>query len=205
MSGTLFIVSAASGTGKTSLVRELVAADPNLAVSVSHSTRAARPGEVDGVNYHFVSAEAFEAMVDEGAFLESAEVFGNSYGTSGQWVQEQLRQDRDVVLEIDWQGAAQVRRLMPEAVSVYILPPSREALESRLRGRGQDTPAVIAYRLAEAIADMSHYVEFDYLVVNDDFKTALADLQAVVLAARLSYRSQSVRQETLIEKLLSGS
>lgn len=204
MSGTLFIVSAASGTGKTSLVRELVASDANLGVSVSHTTRAARPGEADGVNYHFVSRTEFDAMVAQGAFLESAEVFGNCYGTSGLWVQEQLAKDRDVVLEIDWQGAEQVRRLMPEAVSIYILPPSVAALESRLNSRGQDKPEVIAHRLAEAVADISHYAEFGYLVINDDFQVALADLQAIVRSARLSHRSQSVRHEPLIERLLAG-
>lgn len=204
MSGTLFIVSAASGTGKTSLVRELVAGDPRLGVSISHTTRPPRPGEEDGLSYHFVSVDTFSRLLQENTFLESAEVFGNYYGTSSHWVQEQLRQDLDVLLEIDWQGAEQVRRLMPEAVSIFILPPSLAALEARLKGRGQDSDRVIAQRLDTAIADMTHYAEFEYLVVNDDFPVALADLHAIVRAARLSHRSQSARQEALIERLLSG-
>jgi guanylate kinase len=205
MSGTLFIVSAASGTGKTSLVRELVAADANLGVSVSHTTRKPRPGEVDGVNYNFVSLEAFEQLAGQSAFLEHAEVFGNYYGTSRDWVRQQLAQDHDVILEIDWQGAAQVRHLMPEAVSIFILPPSVAELESRLKGRGQDSAEVIAHRLAEAIADISHYPEFDYLVINDDFHAALADIRAIVRGARLSNRAQTARQEALLTRLLAGA
>ena len=204
MSGTLFIVSAASGTGKTSLVRELVAGDPKLGVSISHTTRAPRPGEVDGQDYHFVSVEEFGRLTGEDTFLESAEVFGNFYGTSTLWVKQQLAQDLDVLLEIDWQGAQQVRRLMPEAVSIYILPPSLLALESRLKGRGKDAPEVIAHRLAEAVADMAHYAEFEFIVINDDFPAALGDLHAIVRASRLSHRSQAARQEALIEKLLAG-
>ncbi|HET8730393.1 MAG TPA: guanylate kinase [Moraxellaceae bacterium] len=203
MSGSLFIVAAASGTGKTSLVKALVESMPNLGVSVSHTTRTIRPGELDGVNYHFTDREAFVRMIGEGAFLEHAEVFGNLYGTSKDWVVSQLQQDRDVILEIDWQGAAQVRRLLPEAVSIFILPPSLEALQSRLTGRGQDSAEVIAHRLREAQGDIAHYAEFSFLVVNDDFDAALADLQAVVRASRLSYRSQSVRQEGLIRRLLT--
>lgn len=204
MSGTLFIVSAASGTGKTSLVRDLVAGDSKLAVSVSHCTRKPRINEVDGVHYHFVSVEQFRQMIEAGDFLECAEVFGNYYGTSGGWVDEELRNDRDVILEIDWQGAQQVRRLRPEAVSVYILPPSRAALAERLNSRGQDSAEVIDRRLNEAIAEMSHYVEFDYLVVNDDFQSALADLRAIVRAERASRRAQALRHAALISGLLSG-
>lgn len=203
MSGSLFIVAAASGTGKTSLVKALVESMPNLGVSVSHTTRAMRPGELEGVNYHFTGREDFVRMIGEGAFLEHAEVFGNLYGTSKDWVVSQLQQDRDVILEIDWQGAAQVRRLLPEAVGIFILPPSLEALQSRLTGRGQDSSEVIAHRLREAQGDIAHYAEFSYLVVNDDFDAALADLQAIVRASRLSYRSQSVRQEGLIRRLLA--
>lgn len=203
MSGSLFVVAAASGTGKTSLVKALVESLPGLGVSVSHTTRPMRPGEVDGVNYHFTAREDFVRMIGDGAFLEHAEVFGNLYGTSKQWVVEQLQQDRDVILEIDWQGAAQIRRLLPEAIGIFILPPSLDALKSRLTGRGQDSAEVIAHRLREAQADIAHYAEFDYLVVNDDFNAALVDLQSVVRAARLSYRSQSVRQEALIQRLLA--
>ncbi|HEX4870173.1 MAG TPA: guanylate kinase [Moraxellaceae bacterium] len=203
MSGSLFIVAAASGTGKTSLVKALVESMPNLGVSVSHTTRPMRPGELEGVNYHFTDREAFVRMIGEGAFLEHAEVFGNLYGTSKDWVVAQLQQDRDVILEIDWQGAAQVRRLLPEAVGIFILPPSLEALQSRLTGRGQDSSEVIAHRLREAQGDIAHYAEFSFLVVNDDFDAALADLQAIVRASRLSYRSQSVRQEGLIRRLLA--
>lgn len=204
MSGTLFIIAAASGTGKTSLVKSLVASDARLGVSISHTTRASRPGEVDGVNYHFVSREAFLSDVGAGQFLEHAEVFGNLYGTSRRWVEDQLAQDFDVILEIDWQGAAIVRDLMPQAQSVFILPPSLPALAERLNGRGTDSAEVIAHRLSEAIADIGHYADFDYLVINDDFATALADLQGIVRAARLSNRAQSQRQASLIRRLLSG-
>ncbi|REH40162.1 guanylate kinase [Paraperlucidibaca baekdonensis] len=204
MSGTLFIIAAASGTGKTSLVKSLVASDARLGVSISHTTRASRPGEIDGVNYHFVSREAFLSDVGAGQFLEHAEVFGNLYGTSRRWVEDQLAQDFDVILEIDWQGAAIVRDLMPQAQSVFILPPSLPALAERLNGRGTDSAEVIAHRLSEAIADIGHYADFDYLVINDDFATALADLQGIVRAARLSNRAQSQRQASLIRRLLSG-
>ena len=204
MSGTLFIVAAASGTGKTSLVKSLVASDERLGVSISHTTRASRPGEVDGVNYHFTSRESFLSEVGAGQFLEHAEVFGNLYGTSRTWVEEQLIKDYDVILEIDWQGAAIVRDLMPQAQSVFILPPSLPELAERLNGRGTDSAEVIAHRLSEAIADIGHYADFDYLVINDDFATALADLRSIVRAARLSNRAQSQRQANLIRRLLSG-
>jgi guanylate kinase len=203
MSGSLFVVAAASGTGKTSLVKALVESMPGLGVSISHTTRPMRPGELEGVNYHFTAREEFVRMIGEGDFLEHAEVFGNLYGTSKQWVLDQLQQDRDVILEIDWQGAAQIRRLLPESVGIFILPPSLETLQSRLTGRGQDSADVIAHRLREAQGDIAHYAEFDYLVVNDDFDAALADLQAIVRASRLSYRSQSVRQEALLLRLLA--
>ena len=202
MSGSLFVVAAASGTGKTSLVKSLVENVEGIGVSISHTTRAMRPGEADGVNYHFIAREEFVRLIGEGAFLEHAEVFGNLYGTSKDWVVGELQQDRDVILEIDWQGAAQVRRLLPEAVSIFILPPSLETLQTRLNHRGQDSAEVIAHRLREAQGDIAHYAEFDYLVVNDDFNAALADLRAIVRASRLSYRSQSVRQEALIRRLL---
>ncbi len=204
MSGTLFIIAAASGTGKTSLVKALVADADRLGVSVSHTTRPARPGEVDGVNYHFTSREQFLAEVAAGQFLEHAEVFGNLYGTSRTWVEQQLASDHDVILEIDWQGAQIVRELMPQALSIFILPPSLNALAERLNGRGTDSNEVIAHRLSEAIADITHYSEFDYLVINDDFATALADLQAIVRAARQSHRAQAARQAELIKRLLTG-
>jgi len=204
MSGTLFIIAAASGTGKTSLVKALVADADRLGVSVSHTTRPARPGEVDGVNYHFTSREQFLTEVAAGQFLEHAEVFGNLYGTSRTWVEQQLAKDHDVILEIDWQGAQIVRALMPQALSIFILPPSLKALAERLNGRGTDSNEVIAHRLSEAIADITHYSEFDYLVINDDFPTALADLQAIVRAARQSHRAQADRQAELIKRLLTG-
>ncbi|MEK6789072.1 MAG: guanylate kinase [Pseudomonadota bacterium] len=204
MSGTLFIIAAASGTGKTSLVKALVADADRLGVSVSHTTRPARPGEVDGVNYHFTSREQFLAEVAAGQFLEHAEVFSNLYGTSRTWVEQQLASDHDVILEIDWQGAQIVRELMPQALSIFILPPSLPALAERLNGRGTDSNEVIAHRLSEAIADITHYSEFDYLVINDDFATALADLQAIVRAARQSHRAQAARQAELIKRLLTG-
>lgn len=204
MSGTLFIIAAASGTGKTSLVKALVADADRLGVSVSHTTRPARPGEIDGVNYHFTSREQFLVEVAAGQFLEHAEVFGNLYGTSRTWVEQQLAKDHDVILEIDWQGAQIVRALMPQALSIFILPPSLKALAERLNGRGTDSNEVIAHRLSEAIADITHYSEFDYLVINDDFPTALADLQAIVRAARQSHRAQADRQAELIKRLLTG-
>jgi guanylate kinase len=182
-----------------------VEAKPGIGTSVSHTTRGIRPGEVDGMNYHFTGREEFVRLIGEGAFLEHAEVFGNLYGTSKEWVVSELQADRDVILEIDWQGAAQVRRLLPEAVSIFILPPSLETLNARLNHRGQDSAEVIAHRLREAQGDIAHYAEFDYLVVNDDFNAALADLKAIVRATRLTYRSQSVRQETLIQRLLASA
>lgn len=204
MSGTLFVVSAASGTGKTSLVKALLDVKEGIGVSVSHTTRPMRPGEEHGVNYHFTDRADFERMIEAGDFLEHAEVFGNLYGTSRGWVESELKADRDVILEIDWQGAQQVRRLMPDALSLFILPPSLEALEHRLRGRGTDPEDVIAHRLREAQGDISHYAEFDYLVINDDFNAALADLKAIVRSARLSHRSQTARHVDLLSRLVSG-
>ncbi|MCR9185473.1 MAG: guanylate kinase [Halieaceae bacterium] len=198
--GTLYTVSAPSGAGKTSLVNALLARSPALQVSVSHTTRAQRPGEQDGVNYHFVDEATFLGMLEEAEFLEHARVFGNLYGTSQGWVETQLAAGTDVILEIDWQGAAQVKRLLPNTCGIFILPPSREALEQRLTGRGQDDPAVIASRLAEAVEEMSHYVQSDYLVVNNDFETALAELEAIVL----SHRLQTPRQQQALSELLQG-
>jgi guanylate kinase len=181
--GKLFILSAASGTGKTSLASALVKSLPNVETSVSHTTRAPRPGEQDGTHYHFVNGKTFDAMVARGEFLEHATVFGNSYGTARVEVESRLRQGKSVVLDIDWQGARAVKRLMPGTVSIFILPPSRETLIERLTRRGQDDPEVIARRMHEAISEMSHFKEFDYVVVNDDFDLALADLRRIVRGA----------------------
>lgn len=202
--GTLFVISAPSGAGKTSLVQAMVARDSALQVSVSHTTRPSRPGERDGVNYHFVEREVFERMLAEGAFLEHAEVFGNLYGTAEQWVGGQLDAGIDVILEIDWQGAAQVRSKLVETVGIFILPPSVETLRSRLTNRRQDDEGVIRERLAKAAEEISHYAEYDYLVVNDDFETATGDLLAIVRAERLRRTRQRRRLLPLVESLLSS-
>jgi guanylate kinase len=201
--GTLYTISAPSGAGKTSLVAELLKRTPQLSVSVSHTTRPMRPGEQDGVNYHFISHEVFQQMLGETAFLEHAQVFDNFYGTSQKWVESELARGEDVILEIDWQGAQQVRRLMPETVAIFILPPSREALNQRLTGRGQDDDSVIQRRMDAAVAEMSHYVEGDYVVINDDFNTALADLEAIIRGRRLQLDKQQDRHATLLSALLS--
>jgi len=201
--GTLYTISAPSGAGKTSLVAKLLAHTPRLGVSVSHTTRPMRPGEEGGVNYHFVSHAEFEQMLNASAFLEHAQVFDNFYGTSQQWVESQLAAGEDVILEIDWQGAQQVRHLMPDTVAIFIMPPSREALNERLTGRGQDDGAVIQRRMDAAVAEMSHYVESDYVVINDDFNTALADLEAIVRSHRLTLASQQQRHQALLSALLS--
>jgi guanylate kinase len=199
--GTLFVVSAPSGAGKTSLVGAALEADQDLTVSVSHTTRPMRPGEEDGVNYHFVTEQQFLALMGEGVFLEHAQVFDNYYGTSGRWVDEQLESGRDVILEIDWQGAQQIRRLRPDAVSVFIVPPSREALRERLVGRGQDSNDVIERRLREAAEECSHVAEFDYLVVNEDFERALRELLSVFRAQRQRITRQSQRHGELLAAL----
>ena len=201
--GTLFTVSAPSGAGKTSLVRELVERCPQLRVSVSHTTREVRPGEQDGVSYHFVTDTVFESMLLRAEFLEHAQVFNHYYGTSQSWVEEQLAAGSDVVLEIDWQGAAQVKRQIPDAVAIFILPPSREALLQRLRQRGRDGEAVIEQRMSQAVDELSHYAEADYIVVNDVFETALDELLAVVQAQRLRALTQVERLRHLLTDLLS--
>lgn len=198
--GTLFVISAPSGAGKTSLVAEMLRADHKLGVSVSHTTRPMREGEKNGVNYHFVSRDEFEATINRGDFLEHADVFGNYYGTSQVWVREMLAKGRDVILEIDWQGAVQVRRLIPECVSIFIVPPSSDILRDRLVGRGTDAPEVVERRLTEAREECRHAAEFDYLVVNDDFRDALTDLLAIVRSQRL----QMVTQQARHKRLLSG-
>ena len=206
--GNLFTVSAPSGAGKTSLVNALVATDERLRVSVSNTTRAIRPGETDGVNYHFTDAATFEQMIKDGSFLEYATVFGNSYGTSKIWVNEQLDLGFDVILEIDWQGAQQAHQwLMVEqgsaGVGIFILPPSLEALRSRLEGRGQDGSDIIDGRMAAAVDEMSHFEQADYLIINDDFDIALADLKAVILATRLRLSQQQRQYQPLLASLLA--
>jgi guanylate kinase len=178
--GRLFIFSAASGTGKTSLANALIESVPNIEFSVSHTTRAPRPGEKYGVHYYFISREEFEMMVAAGQFLEHAQVFDHYYGTSRPQVEQRLKQGKSVILDIDWQGARSIKTRMPEAVSIFILPPSRAALEERLIRRGQDSPEVIARRMRDAVSEMRHYKEFDHVVVNDDFEAALADLKAII-------------------------
>ena len=201
MSGNLFIVSAPSGAGKTSLVSALLDTNQQIDVSVSYTTRAPRTGETEGKDYHFVSRETFLAMAKHGDFLESAEVYGNLYGTSHSWIEAETLGGRDILLEIDWQGAAQVRHKFPDCISIFILPPSLQALEARLKGRGQDSDEVIARRLQAGQDDIAHVAEFDYVIINDEFDTALQQLNAIVLAAGLRRDRQLVRQKTLIQQL----
>ena len=201
--GYLYTISAPSGAGKTSLVTALVKSSDKVRVSVSHTTRPKRPGEEDGVNYHFTDSQQFQAMLKQQAFLEHAEVFGNFYGTSRQWVEQTLAHGDDVILEIDWQGAQQVAQLMPMAISIFILPPSLATLRQRLTSRGQDDKQVIDRRMAEAVSEMSHYGQADYLVVNDHFDTALADLQAILHSSRLRKESQLQQYQSLLDELLS--
>ncbi len=200
--GTLFVISAPSGAGKTSLVKALLEQTENIGVSVSHTTRAMREGEQDGIDYNFINKETFVAMVEQSAFLEHAQVFDNFYGTSIANIEDKLKQGEDVILEIDWQGAAQVRKQLPYAVNIFILPPSQAALEERLRGRGQDSDEIILRRMRDAKSETSHYSEYDYLVVNDDFDKALIELQSIVLARRYRYGAQSQRLVPLLKELL---
>lgn len=200
--GTLYIVSAPSGAGKTSLVKALIDTMAQVRVSVSHTTRAMRPGEVDGVNYHFTPREDFVEMLKQGDFLEHAEVFGNLYGTSHSWVKQTLAKGYDLILEIDWQGAQQVRKLVPDAKSIFILPPTHKDLRQRLHNRGQDADDVIDLRMQQAIAEMSHYVEYDFIVINDQFATALDDLKAIFRANQLRLDSQQKRHTQLLCDLL---
>ncbi len=202
--GRLLLVSAPSGAGKTSLVGRLVAEDEHLRLSVSYTTRPRRASEQDGTDYHFVSAATFERMIAAGDFLEYANVFGNLYGTSRNWVENQLAAGQDVILEIDWQGARQVQAAMPEAVSIFIFPPSRATLLSRLTSRGEDDAETIARRTREAREEMSHYEAFDYVVINDDFDVALAEMRTIVRAERLRTAVQRVRHAALIAELLRG-
>jgi len=201
--GRLIVIAAPSGAGKTSLVKALLESTPRLRLSVSHTTRPRRPTEVEGREYHFVSVPEFTRLKDSGEFLEHARVFDNFYGTSRAFVEEQLAAGHDVVLEIDWQGARQVRRAMPQCLSIFILPPSRQALAERLARRATDTPEVIARRLADAVGDMSHYREFDYVVVNDDFTRAVADLKRVIAGKAGDLRSDRPQLAPLLAELLT--
>lgn len=201
--GALYIISAASGTGKTSLVNALVREVPHMQVSISHTTRVIRPGETHGEHYYFVSPEVFQDMRDQNIFLEYATVFGNAYGTSRIWVEEQRAKGIDIILEIDWQGARQVRKQLPDAISIFIVPPSKEELRARLTKRHQDAPDVIEDRLSEASLEMSKYAEYDYLVCNDKFDDALIDLKAIIRAQRLRMATQKLYQAERIKKLLN--
>tara|TARA_B110000858_G_scaffold198432_1_gene264921 strand:- start:16878 stop:17498 length:621 start_codon:yes stop_codon:yes gene_type:complete len=202
--GTLFIVTAPSGAGKTSLVKALIESEQQLRVSVSHTTRASRPGEKDGVNYHFVDEAAFMEMLRAGDFFESAHVYGNHYGTSQLWVNQQLEAGLDVILEIDWQGAVQVRNLDPNACAIFILPPSLETLKTRLLGRAQDDTETIEKRMSEAVTEISHVAEADFVVINDDFDTALEDLRAIIRSYRLTIKHQESSQAALLASLTQG-
>jgi guanylate kinase len=200
MSGALFIVSSPSGGGKTSLVRALLEVEPEVRLSVSYTTRPARPGEVDGRDYHFVTPAEFKRMLEAGEFLESAEIYGNHYGTSQKWIERERESGHDVLLEIDWQGAQQVRRLLRPAVSIFVLPPSPEVLESRLKGRGQDSAEVVKKRLAAARDEISHVSEYDYVIINDDFNRAALDLRSIIRAERLKLARQLARHSNLINR-----
>ena len=205
----LFIVAAPSGCGKTSLVESLINNTKNLRVSISHTTRKPRADEVNGTNYHFVSVSEFQKMVSDGAFIEHAEVFENLYGTSKKLINDNLNNNIDVILEIDWQGARQVKQNLPSAISIFILPPSKEALELRLKNRAQDDELIIKKRMLDAENQMSHYSEFDYLVINDNFNAALADLESIISSsnnlskrAHLSLEEQSIKHKKLLKKLI---
>ena len=203
MSGTLFIISAASGTGKTSLIKELFSSTPKVQVSISHTTRPIRPGEKKGVNYHFIDQNTFKEMLSQNMFLEHAEVFGNWYGTSKTWVNDTLQQHQDVILEIDWQGAQQIRKQLPNTISIFIVPPSLETLKKRLQSRQQDSDEVIERRLSAAKEEISHYPEYDYLVVNDDFNKAVSEVKHIILSTRNKNPVAAENQEQLLTNLLS--
>ena len=204
--GTLYIISAPSGAGKSSLLRALLEGkQESVQLSVSHTTREPRPGEVDGRDYHFIDVAGFQAMVQDAAFFEHAQVFDNYYGTSRQSVLDQLQAGNDVILEIDWQGARLIREQLPEAVSIFILPPSRDALQQRLQDRGQDDDAIIARRMRDAISEMSHFDEYDYLVINDDFDEARDELASILRSRRLRMPVQRQRQAALLAALLASA
>ena len=201
MSAALFIVSSPSGGGKTSLVKALLESEPEVKLSVSHTTRPPRPGEVNGQSYHFVALPEFERMQQAGEFLESAVIYGNRYGTSQKWIERERTEGRDVLLEIDWQGALQVRRLMRQVVSIFILPPSLEVLESRLKGRAQDSAETIERRLAAAREEISHVAEYDYVIINDEFNRAALDLRSIIRAERLKLARQLSRHSNVINRM----
>ena len=201
--GTLYIVSAPSGAGKTTLVGALLKNMPDIKASISHTTRPMRPGEKEGINYHFVSEEIFLSLINKEAFLEHAQVFNHFYGTSKEWVEKTLSEGIDVILEIDWQGAEQIRDLIPESKSIFILPPSLEALEERLIKRGQDDPTVIKRRLAAAKEEISHYMMADYLLINDGFDETLVEFSSIILHERLKLQSQKQKNLNLLNSLLS--
>ena len=200
--GNLFILSAPSGAGKSSLINALLKKHADMKVSVSHTTRAPRPGQNNAEHYHFVSVDEFKALIAKDDFFEWAQVFDNYYGTSKQAIEEQLAAGIDVFLDIDWQGARQVREIMDDVKTIFILPPSKQELEQRLNNRGQDSAEIIAGRMAQAQSETSHYNEYDYVVVNDDFDTALCDLETIVIAQRLTLKAQVARHQTLINELL---
>ena len=200
MPGNLFVVVAPSGAGKTTLVTGLLKRDPDIKLSISYTTRAPRDGEADGRDYHFVRRAEFERMIAAGDFLEHANVYGNYYGTSKRWIERELDGDHDVLLEIDWQGAKQLRALFPHLAGIFILPPSLAELQRRLEGRGKDAPEAIARRMASAREEISHVLEFEYIIVNESFDSALMDLLAVVRAARMSRAQQAVRLKKLIDE-----
>jgi guanylate kinase len=204
MNGNLFMVSAPSGTGKSSLVKAWLTEDKSIHFSISYTTRQPRPGEENGIQYHFVTRDIFMGMLERGEFLESAEIYGHFYGTSQPWIEREIAQGRDILLEIDWQGAAQVRKVTPQAISIFILPPSIAELRKRLIGRGSDSAEVIEKRMAAAHEEISHALAADYLLVNDDFDRTLADLLAISRAQRLLIRVQAQRQAPLLASLLEG-
>lgn len=204
LKGTLFIISAPSGAGKTSLVNALVRDTNHLKLSISHTTRPKRPNEIEGYHYHFISEKKFRQKVAAGDFLEHAKVFGNYYGTSQDSVEKMLEEGHDVILEIDWQGAQQIKQKIPESVSIFILPPSLEALRQRLQNRGEDDEATINHRMEKAISEISHYDEADYLVINDDFEDALKSLKAIVRCHRLRTGKQAIINQAVIERLLQS-
>ncbi|MCK5813343.1 MAG: guanylate kinase [Cocleimonas sp.] len=203
--GSLYIISAPSGAGKTSLISELIKQDAEIKVAISHTTRPARPGEEEGKHYHFTQSDDFKTKIDQGHFLEYAQVFGHYYGTSNQAIDTQLESNHDVILEIDWQGAQQVRKLRSDAISIFILPPSVEALKQRLSGRKQDSQAVIKTRLQQACDDMSYYPEFDYLVINDNFDTAVTDLASIFQCERLKLAKQQQRHQEFLMAITTES
>jgi guanylate kinase len=201
--GKLYIISAPSGAGKTSLVKQLIADVDGLTVSISHTTRQMRPGETHGLDYYFVTAADFQVMQENEAFLEHAQVFDNFYGTARQTVEEKLNQGLDVILEIDWQGAEQIKKLLPDSLSIFILPPSTQVLLQRLRNRGQDDEQIIARRMRDAVTEIRHHDEFDYLVVNDVFALALTELKSIIIANRLTRQRQLPNLRPLLTSLLS--